>query len=1290
MGELEAFVLGGSGIVVGLPGVGKTYALDRLDSVLERSGRLRLYIPIDKLDIESENDLQSEIGIEGDIVSYLKGCAAPSSDSPGILLIDAFDAARSTKAQRTLSRLVGRIRRELADSWNVVVSVRTFDARKSCELQELFPRRDETAPSDGFQLEGIHCRHFCIPKLTDDEVDAAAEAIPRLPSICGSGSAEFRDLLRIPFNLWLLEQLLSENADIPELSSAASEVQLLGLFWRHRIMSGPRGDGKSVLLTSIARSMVKQNSLSVRREQAFDFSADDVWNLLFSASILVYTSPSEQRVAFSHNILFDYAVSRLLIQDDPGSFVEFISEDASRPLFLRPSLVHYLTRLWYESPKVFWDAFWHIMPLVDDVHTRLYARLLPPSVIANEALDIEQLQPLIDALQQSRDHAPQALLRVLQAVSMLDVRRDSLWASFLERISNHLSIQFVWNVSSLATAISGRAEPSNDSVVWTTCGKVARNLAVWFWSEMDQQKSEWLTNIGGHWILPLVAKTYATDVSESRANLERALEPVGQEGFPIGLLRAVVQDIDSIYPCDPHFAAGVYVKVFSNVEDSNEPVHMGGRVLSFTSTRRQDYDMCQYWLIEKFPQFLRSAPIVATQTAIACLNVYVVASHIRGYLKEGATLEDLQQEFRFQGTTVHYINDTSFIWDSSGHHDEPTKMADALYTYISELARQPERRDVLISLINLFRNSLCVAFLWRRLLAVASQLPEVFGELLFDLFLARPIQTGSDTIYELGTFLEAAASGLAPDRLRIIEESIVSISEGEDDPSNLRYLVHCRDRLLARIPKELLVTAQAKQLRERMESANDVPENKPLVTFSGFSGGEYNEEMCFREQGIDTASPDNQATELWRIFPKSPELFWTIMEDRAKAEDNQLVTHALLNSLSYVVAQEEDRAVGVLSQVTDRMLPIEFASEIQEASYTGILKEMMPLVVWLVVMRGNSWAEQVIERLFRHPICYAEPIEELASYALQRYVFPNDGPAKDEVVSCAMSLVERAISVASNGVARLRAIPQDQCNDNLTSRMRATNSVIDDTVRLVYFALRVDDRPGRAMREPRDHNEIARDYAVIKPVLKQILDFASDAGQGVMFASTAHMRGDLIGQDASLRWHVVEAKGRSSTPPSELYNEAKDQAKRIATMNGTAPSTWCVSVADLGKTPFRVAFADPQSEDNELDGVEVAITPQEFFRVYYAWFAGFVEAELPLDVVRLPNGPEGLMYVATKIPESRFAVGVEESLFESARSGGNVRRELDELRCNWLGNESVSVGADGFAVFTRQNLENGE
>ena len=154
------------------------------------------------------------------------------------------------------------------------------------------------------------------------------------------------------------------------------------------------------------------------------------WDNLLSDEVLAKVSSTKQRVAFSHNILFDYAISVLLIEDDPKQLEAFVSEDPSRPLFLRPSLNYFFTRLWYDAPENFWNAFWHILPDNQSVHLRLFARLIPTSVIANEARNIEKLNPLLEKLQNGEAVANEAMVRLLQSCRALQIERDTLWSNF--------------------------------------------------------------------------------------------------------------------------------------------------------------------------------------------------------------------------------------------------------------------------------------------------------------------------------------------------------------------------------------------------------------------------------------------------------------------------------------------------------------------------------------------------------------------------------------------------------------------------------------------------------------------------------------------------------------------------------------------------------------------------------------------------------------------------------------------------------------------------------------------
>ena len=129
--------------------------------------------------------------------------------------------------------------------------------------------------------------------------------------------------------------------------------------------------------------MVQERSLSVRIDEIDDVDLDEpVFDKLQSDEILTKVSSTGQRIAFSHNILFDYAISVLLIDDEPQHLERFVTGDPSRPLFLRPSLTYFFTRLWYYDSTSFWKAFWHIFPNAQSVDLHLVARLIPTSVIA--------------------------------------------------------------------------------------------------------------------------------------------------------------------------------------------------------------------------------------------------------------------------------------------------------------------------------------------------------------------------------------------------------------------------------------------------------------------------------------------------------------------------------------------------------------------------------------------------------------------------------------------------------------------------------------------------------------------------------------------------------------------------------------------------------------------------------------------------------------------------------------------------------------------------------------------
>lgn len=866
LNDLHHFASQGNGVIIGSPGVGKTYLLKELRQSLKSDGTPHLLFPIDQLGDGKSKTLQKELSYEDDLIEKLKSVSA--SHEKSILLFDAFDAARNEQTRKRFLHLIRQAVHKLKESWNVIVTVRTYDAKKSQDLLDLFGNSYDTDLPQ-YHSKDILCRHFTIPLLNENEIQQAFGQIPHLESIYKSGSQDFKNLLANPFNIWLLEKILKTSQDVPDFSQIHSEVQLLGLFWQRRIEASSDADARRFILTKIARQMVEESSLTVRWEDIYDPLDLDkearltAWNALLSDEILSKTSSSGQRIAFSHNILFDYAISILLIEDSPQELESFVRQDPSRPLFLRPSLTYFFTRLWYDAPENFWSTFWHILPSNQSVHLRLFARLIPTTVIANEARKTTQLTPLLEKLQNRKPIANEAMMRLLQSLRAQKIKRDELWIDFFDQVLPPYHADFAWDLATITSDILEQAIKTENTTIRDACGRVGRRLLRWVWQERETSDNDWYNRFGSSWAVPLVAKTYGTNPKESRPLLKKVLDLTQESKFPIKFLWWLTENIDKIWTFDPEFVASVYRTVFTYSETSTEQTSLNsGPVLSFTSNRRQDYDSCQYRLIRHFPDFLQDNPLVATQAAIQSLNSFIWKEHIDDYLKPEVKYGDLIETFDFRGKNAYFVQDNSCIWDAF-KHDEPIKIADELFTFIAALTESEDSFPLLDSLLDVFRDHVRVAFFWKRLLKTAAQFPEVFAPHLFEICIAKPIQKGGDALHELGLFLEAAASKFTPDQLRQIEKTILELPSEATNKDKFKVFERQRDRFIARIPRDFLQTQEAKEIRKKMEQKDQVPQNDPLFSFES-SVESYSEERFLQDQGVDTTKPENQ--ELQRLF----------------------------------------------------------------------------------------------------------------------------------------------------------------------------------------------------------------------------------------------------------------------------------------------------------------------------------------------------------------------------------------------------------------------------------------
>ena len=904
LNDLQDFASSGDGVVIGSPGIGKSYLLKELRRHLKSVGMTHLLLRIDRLGDGTDRTLQEALSYQGDLIEKLK--SMPISGKNAILLFDAFDAARNENARERFLQLIRRAIKELV-KWNVLVTVRTYDAMKSRELLDLFGSPDDVE----YQTQDILCRHFTIPPFAEDEILQGLDQIGCSKSVYMDGSHDFKNILANPFNLWLLEKILNSTNDVPDFSQIHSEVQLLDLFWQRRV----EDESSEHVLHRISHRMVTERSLTIKADKIYDDIelekpvSKTVWNKLQSDEILAKVSSTRQRIAFSHNILFDYAISVLLIEDEPHKLEEFITEDPSRPLFLRPSLTYFFTRLWYyNNSESFWSAFWHIFPNNQSVHLRVVTRLIPTSVIANETREIEQLTPLLEKLRDKDEIANEAIVRLLQARRMLGVSRDSFWVHFFNSLSSHLDSKFAWDLATLTSDILDRAIEKENADIINVCGQIGRRLLEWVWEKKDTSDDDWYNRLGGRWVVSLVAKTYHTSIEESRDLLNKVLELTNEDHFPISFLTWLTENVDRIWDHDTEFVISIYRTVFAHQFTSGGKTQRGGPVLPIATYRSQDFSMCQYRLVKHFPNFLQALPLPSTQAVIQSLNHFILKEHIIRYRIEDVVLEDVIGTFNFRGETAYFVKDNSYRWDQRRRSDKPIELADKLFEFIEELTVSKESVALLDSFLDIFRDQVWVAFFWKRLLKTASKFPKVFAPRLFELCIAKPFLLSLETSYELGMFLENAASEFTYDQLRRIEESILALPIEGKDLENDDYLIMRRDSLIAQIPKELLSTREAKSIRKKMDRENSVPENRPPMSFSSESET-VTEEKWLREKDVDTTTPENQklqeysqllekfinkwkkdeptseATEL--ILPKLQKVYTTIANN--KAADKKLI-----------------------------------------------------------------------------------------------------------------------------------------------------------------------------------------------------------------------------------------------------------------------------------------------------------------------------------------------------------------------------------------------------------------
>ena len=667
-------------VVIGDPGAGKSGVLHELATVLQRENRDVVFLAADRLD----DSLREELGLDYELAEVLENW---SGELPGLLFVDALDAARGSGALQVLRDLINRVATTQGSRWRVVASIRIFDLRYSQDLHRIFRRGIGEPGSEQFQ-DGTFpfVRHIKVPRFSPDELQEIRAQSPELDAVFKTASRPLLELLDIPFNLRLVAELLSESEERTDFRGIDTQVGLLDKYWLNRVIrSGKEGNIREAVLTEIVAALVRERKLTIAKSHILGTTKEVQFSVLCSDNVIVEQVANlhgRNIIGFSHHLLFDYAASRLMLRSDFTEFLEAIARERDLSLFLRPSIDLFFKEAWLKERDTFWSD---LMQFSSGAGVPAIAKIIGPAVIPELATSEEDLLPLGNALRSTDPNdkviAEQWIVHVVGAVlAGVPIVSLELWSKFCFQITQTgPSLRIAAVCQSLIDHILERAQNGTPN---TREGRLMLNRAAVYLLNLfasGRQREGWIV---GRCILN-VMDLFRADPAGSAVAIRKLITPEeirehgAQQGHWIG------RKISQLFHIDPQLAADIFTGFLGYSDRSEEKTSMGGsRILAMTSNRRQDYHHAQWQLAQHFSQFLEEHFELCRPIIVAAATNVIESEH-RPRSPESPI------SYVIDGVERRVLVDYSAIWDSSSVRGEALDIADSYFRKLEELARTP-------------------------------------------------------------------------------------------------------------------------------------------------------------------------------------------------------------------------------------------------------------------------------------------------------------------------------------------------------------------------------------------------------------------------------------------------------------------------------------------------------------------------------------------------------------------------------------------------------------------------
>lgn len=871
-------------LLTGSPGVGKSWVIAQFVRRCKAEKRPSLPMAAEDFEVKSIEDLSSALGFKREVVPFLEALGERA-----VLIIDGLDALRSETSQRVFRDLIRLVNSKIPQC-AIVASIRSFDLKQSGELQELFLGARYGSSTRQF-------REVIVEPFSEADLQEVVKQEPALQTLLRDSGRAFQELLRNPFNLHLADQLLDKGVSAQELTPIQSQVQLLGKYWKLRIEEPSDGHDRKALLRGIVETMVESKALSLPERMMYIPGLSPALKALKSDEIL--RESVTDRISFTHNIIFDYAVARLLL--DETAIFEFISKDASNAIFFRPSLTFFFHYVWFEDRKLFWNLATQIFGS-SEVPER--ARVIAAVAIYEMARQLGELDPITGVQSEAANQAIAGVLRGIQAFGGLQSERRELWLSMLTLLAGRMDIDFVNEYVSLLNIAGESMSGAEEDAL----GKAARKLLHWMWSsapDLGEERAVRLADVGAARVFPVVMKCFSSEPKESKQIVVEVMERFSSPVSGPHEVFSLAHNIRTIIENDPLLATEVYKRMFSYDETREDKTAMGGSmILQLTSTRKQDFSTARYVLLQGFQHFLQLAPVEAARAAAASLSCEIE----REQSSERCSQNTSEFSFAFRGHTAKYRSDFSEIWDSGFERFKSIQLFRAALNRATELLTSNQDdvlgKDIIRQLI--LKNTYASG--WKGLFEVATSNCRALYRQIFELLTVPQLISAPETTISVGNLLKKAYA----DRLVNESEALAiekAISQIPKATAIRRYEKPeaILNRLLMCIPADQIHSANLKALAHKLMEEKEAHENVPYHHISTFTR-QFSTEDWMQEQGIHTSAPEN--ARILKAIKPLEEFERKYLNEVPSVEECGLIEHSVREVSNLISARTADDALG--------------------------------------------------------------------------------------------------------------------------------------------------------------------------------------------------------------------------------------------------------------------------------------------------------------------------------------------------------------------------------------------